>query len=314
MSRSATVAAARQLALDATAVATCAALADRRVPAVLLKGAGLARRLGTEGRRAYTDVDLLVAPATFDLAERSLADLGYRSVLPDGCPDPRLHWYERPWSVPGPVPLTVDLHRGFHGVPDREAFWNTLFASVERVRLAGGWILVPDRPGTALQVALHAASPGPSTRPYADLERALDVFTPEVWRAAAGLAGQCGALPFFAFGLRLAPAGAVLAAELGLPRRATLAQWTRARQATAPAQVLARLADLPTNRERLRHLAPHLFPRPAALWHTSALARSGRTGLLLAYLVRTARYTASLPRAANELRAAARFVRHADRD
>ncbi|MFJ6197296.1 nucleotidyltransferase family protein [Micromonospora sp. NPDC092111] len=306
-------AAAWHLALDATAVTTCARLADRGVPAILLKGAGLARRLGTEGRRVYTDVDLLVAPDTFDRAERVLTEMGFRSALPEGRQDPRLVWYERPWRAPGPVPLVVDLHRAFHGVADPAAFWAVLSGSAQRLPLAGGTVLVPDAGAAALLVALHAAAPARSDRPYADLLRALEVLPVEVWQAAAVLAERVGAVPLFGFGLRLAPGGVALADRLGLPQRSTSEQWTRVRRVSGPAHVLAQLAELPTGRDRLRHLVPHLFPPPAAMRHASPLARRGPAGLLAAYLWRLARHVVGLSRVLGELRTAARLVRRSGR-
>ncbi|MEU7620425.1 nucleotidyltransferase family protein [Micromonospora rifamycinica] len=305
----ATSAAVRHLALDVTAVATCARLADRGVPALLLKGAGLARRLGTEGRRVYSDVDLLVAPDDFDRAEALLAGAGFRSALPPGRPDPRLLWHERPWYAPGPAPLVVDLHRGFHGVTDPQAFWTLLSTSAERLPLAGGTVAVPDAAATALLVALHAAMPGRSGRPYADLQRALAVLPVEVWRAATVLARQAGAVPAFGFGLRLAPDGADLADRLDLPRQASRTQWAAVRRVSGPAYVLARLTELPTGRDRWRHLAPYLLPPPTTMRHGSRLARRGPVGLLAAYLLRFARQAAGLPIAVRELRTATRLAR-----
>ncbi|WP_430502032.1 nucleotidyltransferase family protein [Micromonospora trifolii] len=297
----------RCLNLDTAAVTVSAALAERGVEAILLKGAGLAHRLGQERHRVYTDVDLLVAPATFDRAQRALADLGCRSALPEGRPDRRSQWYERPWRLPGALPLTVDLHRGFHGVADPEALWTALAGSTERIALAGGTVAVPDEAGTALLVALHAAAPGRSDRPRTDLLRALDVLPADVWRAAATLAARTGAVPSFALGLSLAPAGAALGAALGLPRVSPAAVWLRAHRASPEAVVMAELAELPTLRGRLRHLGPRMFPTSASMRHGSRVARHGPIGLLLAYLARLARKTGRLPAALAELRGAERL-------
>ncbi|NBE85366.1 nucleotidyltransferase family protein [Micromonospora rubida] len=302
-------AAIRCLALDATAAVVTRALADHGVDVVLLKGAGLARQLGLERQRIYSDIDLLVAPASFAAAQQVLADLGCRSALPEEQPDRRSHWYERPWRVPGPVPLTVDLHRGFHGVADPEALWTALSRAAVRIPLAGGSVAVPDEVGTALLAALHAAAPGRSGRPLIDLERALEVIHPDTWRAAADLAARTGAVPLFALGLRLTPAGAALATTLSLPRRTTPARWIRAHRGSPVALTLAQLAELPTARDRLWHLVPRLFPSPAAMRHSSTLARCGPAGLFLAHLGRLLRNLGGLPAALAELRVAARAVR-----
>ncbi|GAB3935839.1 nucleotidyltransferase family protein [Micromonospora vulcania] len=296
----------RCLSLDTAAASVSAALAERGVEAILLKGAGLARRLGQERHRVYTDIDLLVAPASFDLAERTLVDLGCHSALPEGRPDHRSHWYERPWRLPGPLPLTVDLHRGFHGVTDPEALWIVLSTSTERMALAGGTVAVPDEAGTALLVALHAAAPGLSDRPRTDLLRALEVVPADTWRTAADLAARVGATPSFALGLRLAPAGAALAVTLGLPGRSTAALWLRAHRASPAALAMAQLAELPTLRDRLRHLGPRLVPTAASMRHSSPLARRGPAGLVLAHLARLARNAGRLPAVLAELRAAQR--------
>ncbi|MFG2048887.1 nucleotidyltransferase family protein [Micromonospora sp. NPDC048935] len=296
----------RCLSLDTAAVRVTEALAARGVVAILLKGAGLARRLGQERHRLYTDVDLLVAPASFDLAQTTLTDLGCHSALPEGRPDHRSHWYERPWRMPGPLSLTIDLHRGFHGVADPEALWAGLSTSAQRIGLADGLVAVPDEAGAALLVALHAAAPGRSDRPGADLRRALAVFPVATWRSAADLATRTGALPSFALGLRLTPAGAALATTLALPRQGTPALWLRAHRSSPAALTIAQLAELPGVVDRLRHLGPRLFPTPASMRHASPLARRGPVGLLLAHLARLARNTGRLPAALNEVRAARR--------
>ncbi|QLQ39083.1 lasso peptide biosynthesis B2 protein [Micromonospora robiginosa] len=291
----------RCLALDAAAVTLCAALADQGVPAVVLKGPGLAHRLDLVGRRAYGDIDLLVAPASFDRAQRVLAGLGWRSPLPD---DPTA--YERPWRLPGPVVLTVDLHRGFHGVDDREAFWAEVHASAEPLPLSGGTVPVPGPAATALLVALHAAVPGDSAKPRADLERALAVFPDETWRAAADLAGRTGAALLFAVGLRSVPAGAERAASLDLIRPASAALWLRARQGSSVALGLAQLGELPTARTRLGYLARRLYPTAVEMRYTLPLARRGWHGLLLARVLRFGRHVARVPGAVPELRRAVR--------
>lgn len=296
--------AARCLALDAVAAHVVAALRDRGIPSVLLKGAGLNQRLATE--RGYRDVDLLVAPADFDAAEAVLAGLGYRSLLPDARADDWSHWHERTWAVPGPVPLAVDLHRGFAGVGDAVALWWAVRTAAEPLELSGEVVWVPDEAGAALLVALHAACPGDTDAPRADLRRALDVFPVSTWRAAAGVAAVCGASPAYALGLRLEPAGAAVADALGLPGHWSAQQWLAAHQGSGTAYSLARLAGLPTLRARLRHLGVRLLPSPAAMRYASPLARRGALGLTLAYLLRLGRHARRLPGAARELRTARR--------
>ncbi|MFF5174519.1 nucleotidyltransferase family protein [Micromonospora sp. NPDC000089] len=294
--------AARCLALDSAAVAACAALAAHHVPALLLKGPGLSRRLGVLGR-AYGDIDLLVAPGSFDRAQQVLAEHGCHSPLAD---DPA--GYERPWKLPGPVTLTIDLHRGFHGVGDREAFWAALHASAEPLPLAGGAVRVPGRTAAALLVALHAAVPGNSAKPRADLVRALAVFPPDTWVAAARLADRVDAAAVFAVGLRCVPAGVELAATLALTREATAVSWLRARRGSSTALGLARLAELPTTVARLRQLTRGLYPPADVMRYNFPLAHRGSAGMLAARVVRMGRHAGGMPRALVELRTAARRI------
>ncbi|MCI4061279.1 nucleotidyltransferase family protein [Micromonospora sp. R77] len=205
----------RCLALDALAVSTSDLLRRQGVDSVLLKGAGLARRLGVD--RLYADVDLLVAPHTITAAQTALHAAGYRPTLPPDLYDVAGPWHEQPWSAPGPLPLAVDLHRGFAGVGDPDALWRSLRAGAGPLDLAGGHVLVPDESGAALLAALHAATPGGVGKPAQDLARALTVLPPDAWDAAGRLAADCAATAAFTVGLRVLPTGRALADRLGLP-------------------------------------------------------------------------------------------------
>jgi Uncharacterised nucleotidyltransferase len=304
-----TDAAIRCLALDHAAATTCAALRERGIASILIKGPSLGWRLRVGHRRLYNDVDLLVAPSTFDAAQEQFLELGYLPKIPGARPDDWSLWHERPWRVPGPVALTVDLHRGFAGIADPEAFWTATSARAERIDLAGGSVAVPDATCTALLVALHAASPGRSAKPRADLARALDVFDGTVWQDAAGVAGRTGATSAFALGLRQLDRGAELAATLRLPDRTSVSQSLAARQGSATAHALARLAELPTLRARLRHLRLRSFPSPAAMRSSLPLARRGPLGLTAAYIVRAGHHAMNTKQAVRELRAAVRLTR-----
>ncbi|MEK8109752.1 nucleotidyltransferase family protein [Micromonospora sp. M12] len=88
----------RCLSLDALAVSTSDVLRQNGVDSVLLKGAGLARRLDTD--RIYADVDLLVAPATITAVRDILHGAGYRMKLPAELCDVAASWHEQPWSAP----------------------------------------------------------------------------------------------------------------------------------------------------------------------------------------------------------------------
>jgi hypothetical protein len=294
----------RCLALDHAAATIYAALRERGIDSVLLKGPGLGSRLRAAHHRLYNDVDLLVAPNTFDAAQQLFYELGFRPAMPGARADDWSLWHERPWMIPGPVALTVDLHRGFAGAADPEAFWTAVFSRAEHIGLAGGSIAIPDETCTALLVALHAASPGRSAKPRRDLDRAISIFESDVWPAAATVAERCGAVSAFALGLRQVGRGVRIAAVLGLPEHATASQLLVARRGSPTAHALARIAELPTPRARLRHVVLRLFPSAAAMRSTQALARRGPIGLVLAYLVRIGQHAANTPRAVREWRAA----------
>ncbi|MBQ1074979.1 nucleotidyltransferase family protein [Micromonospora sp. C31] len=294
------------LALDEAAAVTHSALNSRGIDSILLKGAGLARRLGTERSRTYGDVDLLVAPDTFDATQEVFLDLGYRPAMPGAREEDWSHWYERLWRTPGPASLAVDLHRGFHGVGDPEGFWAALRADAEPMDLAGRTVLVPDPIAATMLVALHAAGPGRSLRPRADLERALAVTDEDTWRAAAGLAERTRAATAFAFGLRRVAAGAALADRLRLASRSSPLHHVVHCGGNTAAYLLARAGELPTTRERVDYLAHRLVPSPAAMRYARPLARRGGAGLALAYLLRFGRACWQVPRAIPQLRRAVR--------
>ncbi|MEV4495930.1 nucleotidyltransferase family protein [Micromonospora arborensis] len=295
----------RCLALDALAASTSDVLAGHSVDSVLLKGAGLAHRLGVD--RLYADVDLLVAPATVTAAQAALQAAGYRPRLPRDLHVVAATWHEQPWHAPGPLPLTMELHRGFAGVGDYDELWRSLRLGADHLDLAGGRVLVPDEAGTALIAALHAASPAGFGKPARDLARALAVFSPDTWEAAGRLAARCDAVPAFTVGLGLLPAGVAVANRLGLSStRGPSSAWLAARLATPTAVGLAHLADVSGPGHRLRVLSRLVLPLPVHLRQFDARAHHGRLGLLWAYVRRIGRHVRLLPRVLRELRTARR--------
>ncbi|MGC4746292.1 nucleotidyltransferase family protein [Micromonospora sp. DT201] len=293
----------RCLALDALAASTSDVLRRHGVESMLLKGAGLARRLGTD--RLYADVDLLVAPDTVTAAQDALHAAGYRPKLPPDLHDIAATWHEQPWRAPGPLPLTMELHRGFAGVGDYEELWRSLRAAADHFDLAGGRVLVPDEAGTALIAALHAASPAGFGKPARDLANALAAFPPGTWEAAGRLAARCDAVPAFTVGLGVLPAGVAVAARLGLSStRGPSSAWLAARLASPTAVGLAHLADVSGPGQRLRVLSRLVLPLPVHLREFDARAHRGRLGLLWAYARRIGRHVRLLPRVLRELRTA----------
>jgi hypothetical protein len=67
----------------------------------------------------------------------------------------------------------VDLHRGFHHVADRAAWWELICRHREVLLVEGQPVMIPDRIGCALIAALHASKAAPEAKPLEDLRRAL---------------------------------------------------------------------------------------------------------------------------------------------
>ncbi len=277
---------------------------------LLLKGPSLVAWLYGDGSaRPYQDSDLLVEGRTYQLAGRVLRRLGFSPRR--GALDREAETWLRPGSNP------VDLHRSLKDVPaSPEAVWQALTEDTETLRIGGVDVEVLGPPGRALHVALHAAQHGTGgewTVAPDDLERALRVADRRVEQAAADLARRLDALGAFAVGLRLHPAGARLAADLGL-------------RESAPAAVALRTADVPLSLSletllgersliaRARLIWRAAFPSPLVMRHWAALnmqgwprsASGGRTGICVAYVWRPILLALRLPRAVAAVRRARR--------
>ena len=202
--------AARTLALDLAAGEVIGALDATGIEAIVLKGPAMVHRLygDAPGRRNYGDIDVLVAPGRFDDAAQVLASLGFRDHLAGIRPSEAARLQGRPWHRDGAALVVVDLHRGFHHVADRAAWWELMRRHREVLLLEGQPVMIPDRIGCALIAALHASKAPSETKPLEDLRRALRLFSDEVWRQAAGLAGLVGAGDAFAAALCRDSAGA----------------------------------------------------------------------------------------------------------
>jgi hypothetical protein len=156
-----------------------------------------------------------------------------------------------------------------------------------------------------MHVALHAVQHGGSEpKPLADLERALGTFERECWSEAAALAARLLALPAFAAGVRLLPAGARLAAELELGHEAPLEVVLRAGGASPGALAVNRIVDGSGWFGRLRLVWGTLLPSPAFMRFFFPLARRGLLGLVAAYAVRLGTRTRRLPAGVAEWRRA----------
>ncbi|MFL5868074.1 MAG: nucleotidyltransferase family protein, partial [Thermoleophilaceae bacterium] len=285
---------ARTLAMDGLAAELAAAFRAADVRPILLKGPALARLLYGDELRSYADVDLLVSSRDLETAEAVLDGLGFERgpivVEPDlGLP----HAY--PWRrADGSF---VDLHQTLAGagVAPPEA-WAALEGRTKVERVASTEIELLDDPARALVVALHASQHGADApKPIEDLRRALELLPEDVWREAAGLAGELDAEIAFSSGLRLLADGDALAERLSLPDADLVDASRKAGSSTRLALGFNRLASTPGVRRKLLLILAELAPSPEHMRWWSPLARRGRVGLTAAYLQRALQFLWDTP-------------------
>lgn len=289
----------RLLGLDALAGQTSDLLSAGGIPTMLLKGPATATRLFPDhpDSRPYNDVDLLVPVPQFDQAQHLLRSNGYRAMA-EGTAAGDWAWHEIPWLAPAPVGLVVDLHRGFAGVTDPEAFFQALWADRSSLQLCGSAVPVPSAAGTALIVALHAASPGRSHKPLTDLVRARTVLDTRTWRAAAALARECGGESALRAGLELLPDGAQFALEVGVGGVVAPDLWLGGRQRDRVSVSLAEAMARPGLRGKATYVVRRVVPSAAFMRLSDPAANNGPLGLAAAYGRRMSRVVVKAPRAA----------------
>ena len=303
-------AAASTFRLDVKGAEIREALTTRGIRTVLLKGPALARMLYPSPRgRPYSDVDLLVNPATLQQAEQVLSTAGFRRFEPESAVRQTDAAVGRAVGAHGAAhgsawlrerdSFVVDLHDSLPqcGAPARMV-WDALAEHLDVLIVAGVAAETLDRPASALLVALHAAHHGPGWgSALVDLEAALTVFDRGCWEAARDLAVTLHAEEAMGVGLGLSDAGRALARGLSLPTEP--ASGTRLRWAGAPwsSSVLETLIGQRGLRMKTMLVWRVLWPSPDALRRGSALARRGRRGLLAAYAVRLVRLACKLPAA-----------------
>jgi hypothetical protein len=289
--------AARTLAMDLALGEVIRCLIAEGIDAILLKGPAMAHHLygDAPGTRNYGDVDLLVTPGQFDAAGLILASLGFEDQLAGIRASEAARLHARPWHRDGAARIAVDLHRGFHNVADRSAWWELLRQHREVLVVEGQAVAIPDRVGCAVIAALHASDERSLGKPFEDLRRALRLFDDEVWRQAAGLARLVGAGSAFAAVLCRERAGAELAGRLGLTVADRVA-WFRAtsfRPGTGSLGLVLAPGTWAARAQRLRDVA---FPSAAVFAAGWPIAQRGRGGLAIARLGRLCVIAARLPR------------------
>lgn len=294
---------ARALQVDRVAVEVVGALAADGVRAVLLKGAAIATWLYDEGAcRPYGDADLLVAPAYFGPAERTLTGLGFvlkQAGLSPVEETPHARLWVRGTDM-------VDLHRTVWGVGvDPASAWTVLTAETEVLRIGGGTVEVLGHPARALHLALHAAQHGGrEVKPREDLERATALLPFDTWQRAAVLARSLGAVQPMAAGLRSTPATASLADQLGLEAGAPL--WIRLRVGAAftDALVIGKIVQARGLKAKVATAVRYLVPTPGRLRGRYHFARRGPVALGATYLWWPISFAGRLPRILADIRRA----------
>ena len=266
------------MAVDVVTAELVSSFDEAGVAVVLLKGPAIARWLyDASSSRPYFDIDVLVRPSDRAGAEGELRRMGFRYVHADT--------HSRVWARRS---LSVDLHEQVAGVTvDARHAWTLLNRDAERIDVAGVAVPILSPPGRALHVALHAAQHGAKEpKPLLDLERALMQLPGDVWDAAARLADELGAMLSFATGLRLLPAGAVMAERLRLSHEKSFEAVLRSVSPPPLTDGLIRLHRTRGVAGKAKLILSEVVPAPTFLRASSSVARKGFLGLVAAYLWR----------------------------
>lgn len=266
-----------ELALDALALRSIAALEAADVPVLLMKGP-VTRDWLYPGSAAhpYTDVDLLVAPEDEASAAAVLRLLGLRDLHAGmlGLYRPRS---ERAWGGPEGI---VDLHIGLVGIPSDcwAQAWRRFDATAEPFPLRGRVVRVMSGRARTLHVALHAAQRASGSKAVADLDVAIRAVPPAVWAEAAELATELRATAAFSAGLDRIEPGRELLNALGIQQTVTVLSVLHARGARSEALTVA--DALTERRARWRSLLqvedPSVPTRRVRYLRLAALARLPR--------------------------------------
>lgn len=288
------------LLLRAELLRVLARLEVRGIPAVVLKGAPLAARLGLSfAARPHCDNDVLVRKRDVARTVSVLRDLGYRA--PEA---PRLETLlDTDFQVCltrelSGVSLVVDLHWTPFFPPHHAVAETVVWSHLEPMRLDRATLQVLDRPMTLLHLAVHYEQHAfCEPRILSDLAQAWNRWSPDLDTGAfRGLAQATGLAHAFEFAISPADALGMLARPA--PRWGSR-RVTRVQRLVPPA-VLARPARLGNPRRTLaalllldpsrvlRVVAREAFPHPEKLAASAGEPLSART--LVKYLTRPARF------------------------
>jgi hypothetical protein len=286
---------ARNLLLEAVAGEVVEELRRAGHRSLLIKGVTIGRWLYPDEPREYSDVDVLVDPASVDDCEHVLAKLGFeRSALErafaEGRPSHASTW------IRGSVAL--DLHRTVVGLGVSPVDgWIALSANAETWVIGSRDVEVPSVPVRALLLTLHLAQHGPDfARTRDDLRRALALRSDVEWADAAAVARRVAAETPMAAGLAAVDGGPELCERLGL--RTVGATQLEGSPAFHIAQGVVWFSELTGARARVGYVARKLFPSRSLMRARVEWSRSGPAALAAAYLIRLASLAFHAPRAA----------------
>jgi hypothetical protein len=271
------------LRIDAATGEVVAALRQRGIDSLVLKGPAFAEWYPPDSGRTYEDGDVWVAPQDLADAEAVLAELGFEPTIDQsGMPD----W----WQEHGDSWLRerdrgkIDLHRRLQGIgADPAQVWSMLWAQRVEFKVGGESAYRLSEPGRALYATLHATHHGvDDPRGLPHLEAALASIDDEIWVAALDLARELDAVEAFGTGLRLLPAGEALAARIKVPdARSTKTTLL----ASTPPPVALGFDQLASARglRRLEIVLRKLVPPPGFVRHWWPPASKSRVMLAIGY-------------------------------
>jgi hypothetical protein len=291
--------------IDRVSIEVHEALSAAEIPAVLLKGPSIAAWLYTDGSpREYGDSDFLIRRGDWERAHALLLSRGFVPRWEAGA-HRALGSYGSFAFLRGDD--AVDLHATIQGLhADFDTVWRILTADLATQQVLYARLPVLGVPARAMHLALHAAQHHVvEHKPAHDLSRGLAKLDDETWRAAADLAAELGALAAFGSGLRMSPEGRALAERLQVPVVVDTA--TLVREQNVPlAEGVHELLETRGLRPRVRLVVQELAPRPAFMRRWSPIARRGRGGLVLSYVLRPIWLLRRVPAALRAVRRARR--------
>lgn len=282
---------ARRLRLDAAVGQVVAALRDRGIRAVLLKGQAVEAVLYERFERQFGDIDLLVDPALFTRAGDVLESVGYSRVHGSASlGEASVH--AREFTRRG---VFVDLHHHVPGIgaPPVVA-WPEWLKHAVAAGFPGGEVEMLGHPAVLLMVCLGAARAGEAT---ADLQRAVALAPDEEWQRAWSFARVLDADGPMALALAMFEAGQEVLCRNRFEALDPAGGRLLAAREVPLVDGLIRLRGTPGLFRRAALLGRELVPSPDGLRYWRPAAGRSRAALAGYYVYRPIYLVTRLPRA-----------------